>query len=80
MLGGMSVRRVIATANMTAGPTQSQVHPDGTHLEALLATAGPRRHLADRIHMRTVGRHNTPSETRPAEPVTTGLIDQLVSR
>ena len=49
MLGGVSVRRVIATANMTAGPTEPQVHPDGTRLEALLATAGARRYLADLI-------------------------------
>src|SRR2546428_9754499 len=51
VLGGGPVRRVVAAADVAAGPAEPQVHPPGTRLQALLAAARAGRHLADRVFM-----------------------------
>ena len=52
MLGRMPVRRVIATADVTAGATDTQVNPGRTSLQTFLAASGTRCDVADRIKMR----------------------------
>src|SRR5947199_1405817 len=51
VLRGVAVRRVVAAADVAAGPAEPQVHPPGTCLQALLAAARAGRHLADRVVM-----------------------------
>jgi hypothetical protein len=51
MLGGMPVGRVIATADMTAGPADTQVNPGRTALQALLAALRARCYVTNRIKM-----------------------------
>ncbi len=51
MLGGMPVGRVIATADMTAGPADTQVNPGRTALQALLAALRARCDVTNRIKM-----------------------------
>src|SRR5947208_4917889 len=43
VLRGVAVRRVVAAADVAAGPAEPQVHPPGTRLQALLAAARTRR-------------------------------------
>jgi hypothetical protein len=52
MLGRMPVRRVIATADMTAGSADTQVNPGRTGLQTFLAASRTRCDVADRIKMR----------------------------
>ena len=47
MLRGMTVRRIIATAHMAAGPAEAEMHPLRADLQTLLATEGARRHVAN---------------------------------
>jgi hypothetical protein len=47
MLSGVAIRRVVATADVTACPTQSQMYPLRTGCQALLAAASTWRHIAD---------------------------------
>jgi hypothetical protein len=62
MLGGMTVRRVVATADVTAGPAQPQVHPHRARLQAFLAPARVRRNFPDGFFVQTcVGHHALPS-------------------
>jgi hypothetical protein len=57
MLGGMPVRRIVATADVATGAADAQMHPRTSHLQALLATARARMHLLDGIEMRTFAGH-----------------------
>src|SRR3984893_11255956 len=62
MLGGMTVRRVVATADVPAGPARPQVHPYRARLQAFLAPARARRHFPDGVFVQTcVGHHALPS-------------------
>jgi hypothetical protein len=45
VLGGVFVLRGVAAADVTAGLAEPQVHPRVTHLQALLASCGVRRHI-----------------------------------
>ena len=47
MIGGMMIRRVIATTDMAATTAQPQVNPTTANLEAFLAPACARGNLAD---------------------------------
>src|SRR5579883_1097944 len=51
VLGGVLVGRAVAASHVAAGAAQAQVHPARSGLEALLAPARARRHVADRIEM-----------------------------
>lgn len=45
MLRRMTVRRGIAAPDMSAGHAKAEMDPLIAHLETLLATVGPRRHV-----------------------------------
>jgi hypothetical protein len=60
MLGRMSVRRVVATADVTAGPADAQVNPGRTDLQTFLAAFRTRSDVADRIEMRAGLCHTLP--------------------
>ena len=49
MLGRMTVGRVVAAADMAAGPTQAQMHPGRPGLQAFLAAERARRHVTDGV-------------------------------
>ena len=51
VFGRMPVRRVIATADVAAGPAQPQVDPAGADLQAFFAPAGAWRDIADRCQV-----------------------------
>src|SRR6516165_9821936 len=57
MLGGVPVWRIVATADMAAGPAQPQMDPWRTCLQALLATERTGRHLANRVGVGAFGGH-----------------------
>jgi hypothetical protein len=57
MLGRVLVRRLIATADMTAGAADPQMHPDVAGLEAFLAAERARRHVANGVQMPAGLRH-----------------------
>ena len=65
MLGGVSIRRVVATANMSAGAAEPQMHPLRTGFQALLATPGARRHIVDRVLVAAFVSHVNFSINRP---------------
>jgi len=49
VLGGVTVRRVVATADMTAGPAEAQMDPWRTDRQALLTAEGAWRHVTDGV-------------------------------
>jgi hypothetical protein len=55
MRGGMAVRRVIATTDVTALSAEAQMNPLASDLEAVLASARARCDFLDRRTMRTRG-------------------------
>src|SRR4051794_6541048 len=55
--GGVTERRGIAAADVSADATQAQVHPRAANLEALLAAARTRRHVADHAGVFAFQRH-----------------------
>src|SRR5260221_13068718 len=57
MLCGMAVRRVVATADMAAGPAEAQMQPRRTDLQTFLATESARPYVADRFGMGAFGGH-----------------------
>ena len=57
MPGRMPARRLIATADMAAGSTHTQMKPFRTGLDALLATAGARCDLLNRGGVTAVSAH-----------------------
>ncbi len=57
MFGRMLVRRVVATADMAAGPAQPQMHPFGPDLQTFLAAQRAGRHGANSIEMRATISH-----------------------
>src|ERR1051325_9003392 len=57
MFGGVAVGRAVAAADVPAGAAQPQVHPDRAALEALLAAARARRHLAHLVGVKTCRHH-----------------------
>jgi hypothetical protein len=59
MLGRMPVRRVIATADVTAGPADTQVNPGRADLQTFLAASRTRSDVADRCKMRAGLGHAT---------------------
>src|SRR5579871_5246027 len=59
MLGRVPVGRVIAAADMAAGPAQSQVQPRRTALQTFLAPARTWPHLANGVGMRAVFSHRS---------------------
>src|SRR5690349_2812028 len=52
MLRGMLVGRIVATADVTAGAAQPQMHPPASGLQAFFAAERARRYLADGSSMR----------------------------
>src|SRR5437667_8092901 len=52
VLGRVAVGRLVAAANVAAGAAESQVDPATAGLEALLATVGAGRHLAQCVEVR----------------------------
>jgi len=57
VLARMAILRVVATADVTAGPAQAQVHPGVAGLEALLAAVGVAAIRLDGIEMRAAYGH-----------------------
>ena len=49
MLGGMTIWRFVAAADMAAGATQSQMHPPRTDLQTFLAPVGARGNVRNRM-------------------------------
>lgn len=47
MLGGVLIRRTIATADVSAGEAHAEVDPSGADFEALFATFGGRSDFVD---------------------------------
>src|SRR5690348_14880117 len=81
VLGGVPVGRVIATADVTAGAAEPQMHPGRSRLQAFLAPACAGGHVADAAQMRaSLGRASlghvtllaggplTPARTRSSPP------------
>jgi len=60
VLCGVTVRRVVAAADMAAGPTQAQMQPSGTDLQTLLATESAWRHVVDSVGMSAFVGHQSP--------------------
>ena len=61
MFRGVSVRRVVATADMAAGPAQAQMQPWRPDFQALLAAESAGRYIADGVFMAAfVGHHSIP--------------------
>ena len=57
MLGRVLVLRVIATADMPAGPAQAQMHPGIAHLQAFFAAVGVRPISLDEVQMGAAAGH-----------------------
>ena len=53
MLGRVPVGRIVAAADMTAGPADSQMQPHGADFQAFLAAQRARRDVADAGNMCT---------------------------
>jgi hypothetical protein len=53
VLAGVSMRRVVAAADVAAGAAQAQVHPFAADFQALLAADGARDDIPNRVQMRT---------------------------
>src|SRR5581483_9883490 len=70
MLGGVAVRRIVAAADMAAGPAQSEMHPARAGLQAFLAAARARRDTAD-------GRDMGAVQSRAHEPASAGAAARL---
>ena len=65
VLGGVTVRRAVAAADVAAGPAEAQMHPRRTDLQALLAAERARRHVADAGGVDAfVGHQSPPDESR----------------
>src|SRR5580700_4434314 len=62
VFGGVAVRRIIATPDMSAGSAEPQMHPGRTSLQALLAAKRTRRHITNPRHMSATCTH------RPSRP------------
>src|SRR5439155_16125737 len=61
MLGGVLVLRIVATSDMSAGSTQTKMHPFVSGGEAFFAAGGIRHGRHYRLQMRALGGHrNTP--------------------
>src|SRR4051812_39941988 len=58
MFGRVTVRGIIAAADMAAGPAQPEMHPPAASLETLLAAIGARRHVLNIALVRTGIRHH----------------------
>lgn len=57
MFGGVLIRRAVATADVTAGFAQSQVHPCVAHLQAIFTPFGPGRDCPYLIEVGTLLNH-----------------------
>src|SRR5271169_3898554 len=58
VLGGVAVRRVVATPDMAAGPAQPQMKPLRADLQTFLAAERARRHIANVVAMGAVFGHH----------------------
>src|SRR6266700_1989780 len=58
---GMAVRRLVAAADMAAGPAQAQMQPRRPDFQALLAAESAGRYIADGVSMAAfVGHQSLP--------------------
>src|ERR1700691_5613531 len=58
MFRGMAVRRIVATADMAAGPAQAQMQPRRPDFQTLLAAESAGGYIADGVFMMAfVGHH-----------------------
>jgi hypothetical protein len=57
MLGGVTVWRAVAAADMAARPAEAQMHPGRTDLQTLLATERARCYVTDGSGVRTFAGH-----------------------
>jgi hypothetical protein len=57
VLGGMTVWRAVAAADMAAGPAEAQMHPRRTKFQTFLASERARRYVTDASGVRTFVGH-----------------------
>src|ERR1700730_15634961 len=59
MLGGVTVWRAVAAADMAARPAEAQMHPRRTKLQTFLASERARRYVTDGSGVRTFAGHQS---------------------
>ncbi len=62
MLGGVTVWRAVAAADMAARPAEAQMHPSRTKFQTFLAPERARRYITDAFGVRTFVGHYKPRD------------------